>query len=165
MRHLCAAPAGKRGGCPRQCRGVGKSAEGGQAPGAKLSARPPPKWRMRTSLARLLPPALAMAFTPAPSRTGRAQPPIFRAGLALPHLLILFRPLEGERVRSARPASSRCQFVSTTRSSVPGEIVLACARSPAQAAGAISSAALGGSGGIRPGSPGAALLLTVAEVT
>lgn len=74
-------------------------------------------------------PALAMAPAPAPSRTRGAQPPVWRAGPALPHSPILLCPEEGERERNTRPASpSRDQSVSTTRSSVPRAERLLCAQ-------------------------------------
>lgn len=120
LRRLCPAPRGKRIRVPPAAPQGGEE-RSGRRPGAGSQALRPPSAKMEDAHfpCAALPPALAMAVTPAPSRTCRAQPLFLRAGPALPHPLIPPCPGEGERANTRPASSSRYQFVSTTRSSVP----------------------------------------------
>lgn len=119
LRRLCPAPHGKRRRVPPAAPWGGEE-RSGRRPGAGSQAVSPPSAKMEDAHfpCAAFPPALAMAVTPAPSRTCRAQPLFLRAGPTLPHSLIPSCPEEGERASTRPASSSRYQFLSTTRSSV-----------------------------------------------
>lgn len=107
LRRLCPAPRGKKSRVPPAVpRGGEECSARRRRPGAGSQALRPPSAKMEDAHfpCAVLPPALAMALTPALSRTWGAQPTVLRPGPSLPHLLILRCPEEGERERAQIPA-------------------------------------------------------------
>lgn len=121
-----ASPREKEPGAPGSAAGWGRTLRPGA--GSQLSARPSPKWRMRASLARLLPRAghgtNARSFEDRESAAARLARWSRSALFTHPSL-----PRRGrERARYPPCSSSRDQSVSTTRSSVPRVERLLCAQ-------------------------------------
>lgn len=121
-----AYPREKEPGAPGSAAGWGRTLRPGA--GSQLSARPSPKWRMRASLARLLPRTghgtNARSFEDRERAAARLARWSRSALFTHPSL-----PRRGrERARYPPCSSSRDQSVSTTRSSVPRGERLLCAQ-------------------------------------